>query len=225
MRIPLDSLTGKMFAWGCRDNGRLGLGPKPRNAPIAQELPKQVYDAGLGRDIGLILRLACGRAHTAAVNDAGEVYTFGHGLHGKLGHGEGEEDTILPRLVRGLEGLLVTAVACGVEHTVLCLRSGDAYSFGLGENARLGHGTKESLYFPKLVRRLRERMIHVVDVVAAGCETVLRTEMGELLTFGDGAYLVADDESTHQKEWLVPSVQAEAPTSPAAFVPNGGTTP
>ncbi len=46
-------------------------------------------------------RVSCGQQHTAIVSDAGEVFTFGLGVFGQLGHGE-LSDEMIPRRVEEL---------------------------------------------------------------------------------------------------------------------------
>ena len=44
--------------------------------------------------------------------DAGELYTWGKGRYGRLGHGD-SEDQLRPKLVESLLGYRVIDVACG----------------------------------------------------------------------------------------------------------------
>lgn len=48
-----------------------------------------------GREIADI---ACGGAHSAAITITGELFTWGKGRYGRLGHGD-SEDQLRPRLV------------------------------------------------------------------------------------------------------------------------------
>lgn len=45
--------------------------------------------------------MSCGPYHTAAYSNNGQLYTWGDGLCGKLGHGNWES-TLVPKLVEGL---------------------------------------------------------------------------------------------------------------------------
>lgn len=58
----------------------------------------------------------CGLAHMACVTESGEVYTWGRGMHGQLGH-KGTNDRLLPTQVVGLSA--VTEVSCGDSHTLV----------------------------------------------------------------------------------------------------------
>jgi len=81
--------------------------------------------------------VACGRAHAALLSERGEIFTFGEGSRGQLGHGvlEGTEQ---PCLVEGLTGLEVTMVGCGGWHSAAVTRDGDLYTWGWNNTGQLG---------------------------------------------------------------------------------------
>ena len=95
-------------------------------------LPKRVerWPAGAGA----VTHVACGAWHTAAVTEAGALFTWGCGFRGRLGHGEARGDEGFPRLVAALCGKRVTHVACGEWHTAAVVDT-EAYSAGDGEQA------------------------------------------------------------------------------------------
>lgn len=45
--------------------------------------------------------IAAGGAHSACITASGELYTWGKGRYGRLGHGD-SEDQLKPKLVRSL---------------------------------------------------------------------------------------------------------------------------
>ena len=75
--------------------------------------------------------------------DSRSKVKFGHGNWGQLGHG-GEASKHTPQLVAGLQGVLssstpwgvqgvrVSAVAAGWDHSLLLGEAGEVYSFGKG---------------------------------------------------------------------------------------------
>lgn len=106
-----------------------------------------------------VVHIACGSTYSAAITVDGELYTWGRGNYGRLGHGKpllaaliqryhdfcqfclskcavlwfvlgSSEDQTTPMLVTALKGLKVVDVACG---------SGDAQTLAVTEN-----GMKES---------------------------------------------------------------------------------
>lgn len=78
-----------MFSWGEGDDGKLGHGNK-----ITLERPRfiETLKAKCVRDI------ACGSSHSAAITSNGELYTWGLGEYGRLGHGDSVTQ-LKPKLV------------------------------------------------------------------------------------------------------------------------------
>ena len=103
-----------VFAWGCRDNGRLGgVGDKRTSEPQEVTSLMRVYRKyRLG---GYVRAVAAGQAHSVALTDGERVITWGAGAYGQLGNGFGF-DSELPGLVDGLYN--VVQVSAGDKHTV-----------------------------------------------------------------------------------------------------------
>ncbi|KAH9599329.1 Regulator of chromosome condensation [Trypanosoma melophagium] len=90
-----------------------------------------------------LVRVHAGQWHSGAINAAGELFTWGVGYQGRLGHGD-KEPALVPRKVRGaLTGKRVVDVACGSFHTVALTDSGAVYCWG--DNASGQCGAKESI--------------------------------------------------------------------------------
>ena len=49
----------------------------------------------------MILDIAAGGSHSAAIGEHGELYTWGKGRYGRLGHGDGEEQ-LRPKVINEL---------------------------------------------------------------------------------------------------------------------------
>ena len=62
------------------------------------------------------LQVSCGPFHSAAVTSEGQLFTWGEGFGGKLGHGD-QICRTHPTLVSALAGIRVLEAACGVWHT------------------------------------------------------------------------------------------------------------
>lgn len=94
-----------------------------------------------------IVSISAGQSHAAAVSNEGEVFTWGLGLSGRLGH-KGEHSTPFPRRVNYLwkamngnhfsgdnfKNGLVLQVACGDAHTTCLTSNGIVYAWGLNIN-------------------------------------------------------------------------------------------
>lgn len=165
---------GEVYTWGRGDDGRLGHGDNgwkyvPR---LTHSLTGQI-----------ITHVTCGSYHTAAVSSNGDLYTWGGGMYGKLGHGN-ESGHSNPRRVEALVGLSVIDIACGSRHTAVVTNKGCLYTWGDKENGVAGHGDTEGhQYTPKLLERLSGKK--VVQLSACGFHTGCLTDQGECFTWGE----------------------------------------
>ena len=90
------------------------------------------------------------------VTEQGDVWACGKGEHGVLGLGT-DAHQLLPALVGGadevFDGEAVVLVAAGREHTACVSLKGTLWSWGNGEDGRLGHGDEESRQRPQRLHR------------------------------------------------------------------------
>ena len=80
------------------------------------------------------VQVSCGDEHTACVIENGELYTWGSGDRGQLGHGN-RHHKYSPTSVQFKKAMGIKKVSCGGNHTV-CIEEdeGRIYSFGANEN-------------------------------------------------------------------------------------------
>ena len=83
-----------------------------------------------------------------AVTRDGDVWSWGSGEGGRLGHGD-TADREQPAPVLALKGRNIIRVAAGPTYSAAVASSGEVYTWGLGP---LGHG--ELSHVPKQVRHL-----------------------------------------------------------------------
>lgn len=118
---------GDVFTWGDGSLGQLGLGDFRR-----QHTPHRVMELQ-GK---MILQISCGAYHTACIDKDEQVYTWGQGGSGRLGH-EQENDLAVPTLVESLQGKGIQGVQCFHEHTMaLTLPLSSAQSGLFDENSQ-----------------------------------------------------------------------------------------
>jgi len=99
-----------VYTFGGGEHGQLGHGDK-----VNKIKPTLVQSLD-----GIFLQqITCGWSHSVALTSKGEVYTWGNGDHGKLGHGSGKKVST-PQLLEKLVGQKVVLVASYNEHTA-CL--------------------------------------------------------------------------------------------------------
>jgi len=87
-----------------------------------------------------VVDVACGKEHCVLLTEHGQVYTWGGGSRGQLGHG-GLASEESPRLVVALDGVRVVRVAAGGWHTAAISEFHDLYMFGWNESGQLAQTT------------------------------------------------------------------------------------
>ncbi|XP_020575495.1 uncharacterized protein LOC110021367 isoform X2 [Phalaenopsis equestris] len=135
-----------------------------------------------------VKKIVCGSKHAALVTRQGEVFTWGEEFGGRLGHAI-QADVSQPKLINALSGMNVEFVACGEYHTCAVTSSGDLYTWGDGvyNSGLLGHGSEASHLVPKLLTA-QMAALHVSSVSCGPWHTAVVTSLGQLFTFGDGAF-------------------------------------
>lgn len=94
------------------------------------------------------------RVFLYCVTSTGQVWSWGDGDYGKLGRG-GSDGCKTPKLVEKLQDLDIVKVCCGSQFSVALTKDGQVYTWGKGDNQRLGHGTDEHVRYPKLLDSLQ----------------------------------------------------------------------
>ncbi|WCJ39085.1 Regulator of chromosome condensation (RCC1) family with FYVE zinc finger domain [Euphorbia peplus] len=185
------TLSGDLYIWGggSHNFGLLGYGKE-----VTNWVPKKLNGPLDGVHISSV---SCGPWHTAVVTSSGQLFTFGDGTFGVLGHGN-RENVWTPREVESLKGLRTVRAACGVWHTAAIVEvmvgsssssncsSGKLFTWGDGDKGRLGHGDKEPRLVPTLVAALVEP--NFCQVACGHSITVSLTTAGSIYTMGSPVY-------------------------------------
>ncbi|XP_077224913.1 ultraviolet-B receptor UVR8-like [Tasmannia lanceolata] len=171
-------LSGNVVcSWGRGEDGQLGHGDaEDRLLPTLISLLD-------GLDI---VSITCGADHTTAYSESQmQVYSWGWGDFGRLGHGN-SSDLFTPQPIKAFQGLKIKQIACGDSHCLAVTMEGEVQSWGRNQNGQLGLGTTEDSLVPQKIRAFQGIPI---KMIAAGAEhTVAVTENGELYGWGWGRY-------------------------------------
>ncbi|XP_028766863.1 uncharacterized protein LOC114724637 [Neltuma alba] len=177
-RSECDSVSTEVFSWGSGTNYQLGTG----NAHI-QKLPCKVDSLG-GSYIKLI---SAAKFHSVAVTADGEVYTWGFGRGGRLGHPDfdihsGQAAVITPQQVTyGLGARQVKVIAAAKHHTVVATEGGEVFTWGSNREGQLGYPSVDTQPTPRRVASLRSK---IVAIAAANKHTAVVSDSGEIFTWG-----------------------------------------
>ncbi|XP_066843515.1 E3 ubiquitin-protein ligase MYCBP2 isoform X16 [Anser cygnoides] len=91
------------------------------------------------------VQVSCGFHHSVVLMENGDVYTFGYGQHGQLGHGD-VNSRGCPTLVQALPGPS-TQVTAGSNHTAILLTDGQVFTFGSFSKGQLGRPILDMPYW------------------------------------------------------------------------------
>ncbi|KAF7141200.1 hypothetical protein RHSIM_Rhsim06G0090700 [Rhododendron simsii] len=184
------TMAGELYTWG---DGTHNAGILGHGTDLSHWIPKRISGPLEGLQIAMV---TCGPWHTALVTSTGQLFTFGDGTFGVLGHGD-RESVSYPREVDSLSGLRTIAVACGVWHTAAIVEvivtqssasvsSGKLFTWGDGDKSRLGHGDKEPRLEPTCVPALIDYNFH--KIACGHSLTVGLTTSGHVFAMGSTVY-------------------------------------
>nr|GMD50175.1 ultraviolet-B receptor uvr8 [Ipomoea batatas] len=184
------TMAGELYTWG---DGTHNAGILGHGSDVSHWIPKRISGPLEGLQVETV---TCGPWHTALITSTGQLFTFGDGTFGVLGHGD-RENVLFPREVASLSGLRTIAVACGVWHTAAVVEvivsqssasvsSGKLFTWGDGDKYRLGHGDKEPQLQPMCVSALIEYDFH--KIACGHSLTVGLTTSGYVFTMGSAVY-------------------------------------
>jgi alpha-tubulin suppressor-like RCC1 family protein len=97
-----------------------------------------------------VIQVECGAYHTIVLTAEKEVFTWGKGAHGRLGHGS-EDNEVLPRRVESLRKSNIVSIAAGYDHSAAVSADGRVWMWGHGEWYQLGTGNKKNMLEPTLI--------------------------------------------------------------------------
>ncbi|KAL3879973.1 hypothetical protein ACJMK2_032247, partial [Sinanodonta woodiana] len=172
------TVDGKVFSWGEGDDGKLGHCSK-----MTLDKPRLIETLKSKR----VRDIACGSSHSAAITSNGDLYTWGLGEYGRLGHGDNATQ-LKPKQVKDLTGKRVIQVACGSRdaQTLVLTDDGLVYSWGDGDFGKLGRGGSEGCNTPKEIERLRG--MGVCQIECGAQFSLALTKAGQVWTWGKGDY-------------------------------------
>lgn len=144
----------------------------------------RVIESLRGKEVTYI---AAGSSHSACILSNGDLYTWGKGRYGRLGHGDAD-DQLRPKRVELLRSERVTDVACGSgDAQTLCITAanrngpGHVWSWGDGDFGKLGRGGSEASTTPLIIDKLDG--LNVVKVQCGSQFSAALTQDGALYTW------------------------------------------
>ncbi|KAH9645818.1 hypothetical protein HF086_012545 [Spodoptera exigua] len=190
---------GALYTWGRGAQGRLGHGTienclTPQPVSFNAHNIERVIDVALG----------WGEAHTLCCTWEGAVQVFG------------DTEAGVPRALTSLSVLRITRVYTGEHWHAALTDAGQVYTWGKGDNYRLGHGNLESVKIPKLLDGLQG--IRVVDLSLGATHGIALTADGALYAWGTHERAQITRPVPQLLQVLNPSFKANGVTSGASQI-------
>lgn len=140
--------NGEVFCWGKAERGQLGQDYTAAQSPHAIAVRKGYSLAEISggrkkpqyREMGLVVQVAAGMVHSAALTADNEVLIWGKHVIPPLptdaGIGKTASDSKLPCVLEGLPNKKVEQIACGSHHTAILMEDGSVYGVGVSTDSK-----------------------------------------------------------------------------------------
>ena len=192
------SEAGAVYSFGLGESGGLGHGNE-----ADQHTPRVIESLRGVRAVAA----SGGLNHSLVLSAAGEVYSFGAGDGGQIGHDPDslfvpsrdwhqpqqevtERLQLTPRVIDSLQGVRVVAVAAGAYHSLLLSEAQHVYSLGGGGATRRSSSRgRTSRFTPQWTPQINEalRRVNVVAVSGGLGHSLVLSEQGHVYAFGNGS--------------------------------------
>ena len=146
-----------------------------------------------------IKKIVCGVEHCLLLTSNGDVFSFGCGLRGALGHGDVNSHSN-PKQIEALAGLKIVDISTGSFHSAAVSSFGDVYTWGWNTNGQLGltkvaqhtfekaSESHQQVYTTPQLIELEDESDLVTRVFCGGKHTILKTERNQLFSTGLNKY-------------------------------------
>ncbi|KAF0720564.1 Aste57867_204 [Aphanomyces stellatus] len=202
--VAVSSQSCLAFSFGQGTDGEMG-----NHASFSTKQPVRIDSTifATPQERPAIVALSCGKHHVAVSTRAGQMFTWGSGRFGQLGHCN-YLDLNAPKLVQVdrqdvanntshshhmtmEEGTVVTSVACGGFHTLAITDEQRVLAFGHNKAGQLGLGHRQlrldNGWRSSVPTRIDALVAHSIHQVAAGVHhSACISTQGELFTWGCG---------------------------------------
>lgn len=137
-----------------------------------------------------IKKIACGYSHTLALACNNKVYSWGNGKYGCLGNSK-DESNYYPKPIEydignsGFEN--IKNIGCGMFYSVAIDATG-IFTWGCGNNGRLGHGDEHSVSAPKKIKFFEDKGVSIKSFSCGDTHIGAIDDNDCIYTWGSGTY-------------------------------------
>jgi len=165
---------GTVWTWGDNSHGQRGDGTTGGN----NQIPIQVSQ------LSAIVSVAAGQDFSVALDESGDVWTWGDDVAGQIGDGTvGGGNRTTPYQITTLSD--ITAIAAGTQHVLALKNNGEVWAWGLNGNGQLGDNTTQSRATPVQVKVTASTFLTgIVSIACGGNHSLALTSAGAAKAWG-----------------------------------------
>lgn len=181
--VAISADGDELYAWGVGQRGSLGIS-RHTVFPVVFRLPTPVNMVATRPKA---IQVAVGAEHCLALTAMGNLYSWGTGRNGRLGHGNNYDIPEPKRLgcFVGGTGQQIVQVAAGEAHSMARDEMGQVYSWGSGSYGRLGNGGETDVAMPATITGLENVFVTWIACSQHNSLAVCRMNEGtSLYTWG-----------------------------------------
>ena len=161
---------GRLWTWGCNSKGQCGTGFLSAKVEVPQIVP-------LPRKV---LQASGGTTHGALLDEKGQVWTWGEGALGQLGHGD-IRPRLTPTRISGANEFIF--LACGPSYNVALTQTGKVVTWGDNSEGQLGFSQQHNGCMPAQVDLIADEM--VTSIAVGRAHVIAVTVLGAAYSWGD----------------------------------------
>ncbi len=172
--------NGSLWAMGWNLYGQLGNDAYATAYPYGTDAPAEI-------ETGSITAIAAGGGHSLFLKSNGSLWAMGWNGYGELGDGTTDGGNYEVDVPEQIVASNVTAIACGLNHSLFLKSNGSLWAMGDNSYGQLGDGTTDGGNYE--TNRPEQIVAGNVTAIAAGYRHSLFLKSdGSLWGMGDNAY-------------------------------------
>lgn len=206
--LAMEEERGQLYSWGSGAYYALGNGTDQRRQEPrrVQAFSDGSVDLCAASKFVTLVRCSNAAEGESKFAPGQQLWSWGTGFAGQLGHGEQRLVQTLPLAVHpaSFGRRRVSSLAAGREHSAFTTADGAVYTFGGGDRGQLGHGTFTGCASPVVLKAFRQAKVCVRSVYCGSFHTLAVTRCGTLYAWGAGTMgqtglSVLEDEARPRK--------------------------